>query len=165
MNPLHLHPYFFRYNIISHLHEGISRRDSNLPACQSALQPWVSLGLVYNQSPPGVSFLNKIIFYRMGLLAPIPTLEDQGVCLSLDSTLWPALLVVKLPPTLLAGSQSRTSPTTTTRWRQLWGRGNVTLGFYIKISWAFLISPIHTACYNIVTCRPVASQRRRNKQL
>jgi hypothetical protein len=30
----------------------------------------VSLGLLYNQSPPGVRFLNKIIFYRMGLLAP-----------------------------------------------------------------------------------------------
>jgi hypothetical protein len=38
-------------------------------ACQSALQPWVSLGLLYNQSSPGVRFLNKIIFYRMGLLA------------------------------------------------------------------------------------------------
>jgi hypothetical protein len=33
----------------------------------------VSLGLLYNQSPPGVRFLNKIIFYRMGLLAPCPT--------------------------------------------------------------------------------------------
>jgi hypothetical protein len=32
-----------------------------------------------------------------------------------------ALLVVKLPPALLSGSQSRTSPTTTTRWRHLWG--------------------------------------------
>jgi hypothetical protein len=42
----------------------------SINACQSALQPWVSLGLLYNQSPPGVRFLNKIIFYRMGLLAP-----------------------------------------------------------------------------------------------
>jgi hypothetical protein len=58
-------------------------------ACQLALQPWVSLGLVYNQSPPGVRFLNKMIFYRMMLLAtcPTPILEDQGVPLSLDSTL------------------------------------------------------------------------------
>jgi hypothetical protein len=61
-----------------------------MPACQSALQPWVSLGPLYNQSLPGVRFLNKIIFYRMGFLAPCPTpiLEDQGVSLSLDSTLW-----------------------------------------------------------------------------
>jgi hypothetical protein len=60
-----------------------------LPACQLALQPWVSLGLLYNQFPPGVRFLNKIIFYRMGLSAPYPTpiLEDQGVSLSLESTL------------------------------------------------------------------------------
>jgi hypothetical protein len=60
-----------------------------LPAWQSALQPWVSLCLLYNQSPPGVRFLNKIMFYRMGLLAPCPTpiLEDQGVSVSLDSTL------------------------------------------------------------------------------
>jgi hypothetical protein len=50
-------------------------------ACQSALQPWVSLGLLYNQSPPGVRFLNKITFYRMGLLAPCPTpiLEDESI--------------------------------------------------------------------------------------
>jgi hypothetical protein len=48
-------------------------------------EPWP----LYNQSPPGVRFLNKIIFYRMGLLAPYltPILEDQGVSLSLDSTL------------------------------------------------------------------------------
>jgi hypothetical protein len=60
-------------------------------ACQSPLQPWVSLGLLYNQSSPGVRFLNKIIFYRMGLLAPCPTpiVEGQGVSLSLDPTLWP----------------------------------------------------------------------------
>jgi hypothetical protein len=38
-----------------------------LPACQLALQPLVSLGLLYNKSPPGVRFLNKIIFYRLGL--------------------------------------------------------------------------------------------------
>jgi hypothetical protein len=58
-------------------------------ACLPELQSWVSLGLLYNQSPPGVRFLNKIIFYRMELLAPCPTtiLEDQGVSLSLDSTL------------------------------------------------------------------------------
>jgi hypothetical protein len=42
-----------------------------IPACQSALQPWVSLGLLYNISPL-VRFLNKIIFYMMGLLAPCP---------------------------------------------------------------------------------------------
>jgi hypothetical protein len=107
----------------------------SMPACQSALQPWLSLGLLYNQSPPpGVRFLNKIIFYRMGLLAPCPTpiLEAQGVSLSLDSTLWPyqhglALLVVKLPPALLSGSQSRINPTTTTRWRHLW------VGIYLHI--------------------------------
>jgi hypothetical protein len=60
-------------------------------ACQSALQPWVSLGLLFNQSPPGVTFLYKIIFYKIGLLAPCPTpiLEHQGVSLSLDCTLWP----------------------------------------------------------------------------
>jgi hypothetical protein len=63
----------------------------SLPACQSVLQPWASLGLLYNQSPPGVRFLNKIIFYRMGLLAPCPTpiLEDQGFSLSLYPTRWP----------------------------------------------------------------------------
>jgi hypothetical protein len=62
----------------------------NLPACQSALQPWVSLGL-YNQSPPGVRFLNRIIFYGMGLLPPCPAPipEDQSVSLSLNSALWP----------------------------------------------------------------------------
>jgi hypothetical protein len=60
-----------------------------VPACKAVLQPWVSLDLLYNQSPPGVRFLNKIIFYKMGLLAPCPTpiLEDYGVPLSLDSTL------------------------------------------------------------------------------
>jgi hypothetical protein len=64
-------------------------KENKLPACQPALQPWVSLVLLYNQSPPGVRFLNKIIFYRMGLLSqcPTPILEDQGVSLSLDSTL------------------------------------------------------------------------------
>jgi hypothetical protein len=43
----------------------------------------MSLGLLYNQSSPGVRFLNTIIFYRMGLLAPCstPVLEDQGVSL------------------------------------------------------------------------------------
>jgi hypothetical protein len=43
-----------------------------LLACQSVLQPCLSLGLLYNQSSPGVRFLNKIIFYRMGtyLLSP-----------------------------------------------------------------------------------------------
>jgi hypothetical protein len=138
-----------------------------MPACHSALQPWVSLGLLYNQSPLlsipyilfpffhlhllqitlivvpypllgpfpicsaypmlVVRFLNKITFYRMGLLAPCPTpiLEDQGVSLGLDSTLtlpaWVALLVVKLPPALLSRSQSRTSPPTTKRCRRLWG--------------------------------------------
>jgi hypothetical protein len=62
---------------------------NQLPACQSALQPWVNLGLLYNQSPPGVRFVNKIVFYRMGFLAlcPTPILEDEGVSLSLDSTL------------------------------------------------------------------------------
>jgi hypothetical protein len=59
-------------------------------ACQfgaTALgMPWVSLGLLYNQSPPGVGFLNKIIFYRMGFLAPCPTLNLED-SLSLDSTL------------------------------------------------------------------------------
>jgi hypothetical protein len=34
----------------------------DLPACQSALQPWVSLGLLHNQSPSGVRFRTKIIF-------------------------------------------------------------------------------------------------------
>jgi hypothetical protein len=29
----------------------------NVDACQSTLQPWVSLGLLYNQSPRGVRFL------------------------------------------------------------------------------------------------------------
>jgi hypothetical protein len=32
---------------------------------------------------------------------------------------WMAPLVVKLPPALLSGSQSRTSPTTMARWRHL----------------------------------------------
>jgi hypothetical protein len=38
-----------------------------------------ALGEPYNQSPPGVRFLNKIIFYRTGLLAPrqTPILEDH----------------------------------------------------------------------------------------
>jgi hypothetical protein len=60
-----------------------------MSVCHSVLQPRVSLGLLYNQSPPGVRFLNKIIFYSIGLLAPCPTptLEDQGVSLSLGSTL------------------------------------------------------------------------------
>jgi hypothetical protein len=52
-------------------------------ACQSALQPWVGLGLLYNQSPSGVRFLNKILFYRMGLLAPCTTPNSEGPgCLS-----------------------------------------------------------------------------------
>jgi hypothetical protein len=60
-----------------------------LPAClpvgATALgEPWPTL-----QPVSTVRFLNKIIFYRIGLLAPCPTpiLEDQGVSLSLDSTL------------------------------------------------------------------------------
>jgi hypothetical protein len=58
-------------------------------AFQPALQPWVSLGLLYNQSLHGVRFLNKTIFYRMGLLAPCPTpiLKDQDFSLSLDCAL------------------------------------------------------------------------------
>jgi hypothetical protein len=35
-------------------------------ACQLALQLCVSLGLLCKQFPPGVRFLNKIIFYRLG---------------------------------------------------------------------------------------------------
>jgi hypothetical protein len=63
--------------------------DIHQTACQSALQPSVGIGLLYNQSPPGVMFLNKIVLYSMGLLAPCPIriLEDQGISLSLDSTL------------------------------------------------------------------------------
>jgi hypothetical protein len=83
-----------------------------MPACQSALQPWMSLGLLYNQSPPGVRFLNKIIFYRM----PSPHLRGPRYLPA-----WMVLLVVKLPPALLSVSQNRTSPTTTTRWRHLGG--------------------------------------------
>jgi hypothetical protein len=56
----------------------------SMPACQSALQPWVSLGLLYNQSPPSVRFLNKIIFYRMALLAPCPVLLSIPVSLCSD---------------------------------------------------------------------------------
>jgi hypothetical protein len=63
----------------------INNNKNNNNACHSALQPWESLGLLYNQSPTGVRFLNNHIFYKMGLLAPI--LEDLGVSLSLDSTL------------------------------------------------------------------------------
>jgi hypothetical protein len=36
---------------------------------------------------------------------------------------WVVLLVVKLPPALLSGSQSRTGPTTTTRWGHLFFGG------------------------------------------
>jgi hypothetical protein len=50
-----------------------------MPACQSALQPWVSLGLLYNQSPRGIRFLNKIICYRMGLLAPCQNIKYSGI--------------------------------------------------------------------------------------
>jgi hypothetical protein len=69
---------------LSHLTDFDHEDEGSLPACQSALQPWVSLGLLYNQSPPSVRFLDKIIFYRMGLLAPCPTpnLEDQSVSLT-----------------------------------------------------------------------------------
>jgi hypothetical protein len=64
---------WYKYFIFSHC----------LPACQSALQPWVSLGLLYNQSPPGGRFLNKIIFNRMRLLAPMPNPHPGGLgCLS-----------------------------------------------------------------------------------
>jgi hypothetical protein len=47
-------------------------------------EPWPPL-----QPVSTVRFLNKIIFYRMGLLAPCPTpiLVDQGVSLSVDPTL------------------------------------------------------------------------------
>jgi hypothetical protein len=75
----------------------------------------------------------------MGLLAPCPTpiLEDQSVSLSLDYTLWHYrhLLVVKLPPALLSRSQSRTSRTTTTRWRHIWeGGGCITIPrlYYVR---------------------------------
>jgi hypothetical protein len=36
-----------------------------LPACQSALQPWVSLGLLYNQSPL-LGFRTKLFFTGWG---------------------------------------------------------------------------------------------------
>jgi hypothetical protein len=55
-----------------------------LPVGATALvEPWPHL-----QPVSTVRFLNKV-FYRRGLLAPCPTpiLEDQGVSLSLDSTL------------------------------------------------------------------------------
>jgi hypothetical protein len=68
-----------------------------MPACQSALQPWVSLGLLYNQSPPGVRFLNKIIFYRTGLLAPCPTpnLEDRENRMERTYTVWAECRIVQ----------------------------------------------------------------------
>jgi hypothetical protein len=54
-----------------------------MPACQSALQPWVSFGLLYKQSPPGVSFLNKIIFLQDEVVSPIPNPHPGGPgCLS-----------------------------------------------------------------------------------
>jgi hypothetical protein len=49
-----------------------------LNTCQSALQPWVSLGLLYNQSPPGVRFLNKIIFLQNGIVSPMPNPHPGG---------------------------------------------------------------------------------------
>jgi hypothetical protein len=58
-----------------------------LPVGATALgEPWSPLEPVFTGR-----FLNKIIFYRMGLLVPFPTptLEDQGVSLSLYSTFWP----------------------------------------------------------------------------
>jgi hypothetical protein len=64
-----------------------------------------------------VHFLHRIIFYRMRLSAPCPT----PILYPLTLPAWVALLVVKLPPELLSGSQSRTTPTTTTRWRHIWG--------------------------------------------
>jgi hypothetical protein len=58
--------------------------EGDLPVCQSALQAWVSISLLYNQSPPGVRFRSKIVFYRMGLLVPCPypILENLGRRLS-----------------------------------------------------------------------------------
>jgi hypothetical protein len=56
----------------------LERIRKEVQACQSALQPWVSFGLLYNQSPPGVRFLKKIIFYRMGLLALCATPPPPG---------------------------------------------------------------------------------------
>jgi hypothetical protein len=80
-----------------------------LPVGATALgEPWPPL-----QPVSTVRFLNKF-FYRRGLLAPYPTpnMEDQGACLSLDYTLWPYRR---------GWPCWRTSPTTTTRWRHLWG--------------------------------------------
>jgi hypothetical protein len=56
-----------------------SLKTACLPAGATALgEPWTPL-----QPVSTVRFLNKIIFYRMPLLAPCPTpnLEDQGVSL------------------------------------------------------------------------------------
>jgi hypothetical protein len=54
-----------------------------LPACQSALQPRLSLGLLYNQSPPGVRFLNKIIILQDGVVSPMSNPHSGGPgCLS-----------------------------------------------------------------------------------
>jgi hypothetical protein len=40
----------------------------SLPTCQSAQHLWASLGLLYDQSSPGVRLLNKIIFTGWGCL-------------------------------------------------------------------------------------------------
>jgi hypothetical protein len=65
-----------------------------IPSCHHDIVPYPLLGpfpICFTYSRLVVGFLDKIIFCRMGLLAPCPTpiLEDQGVSLNLDSTLWP----------------------------------------------------------------------------
>jgi hypothetical protein len=42
-----------------------------------------------------------------------------------------ALLVVELPPALLSESQSHTSPTSTTKWRHLWGVPTSAVDLYV----------------------------------
>jgi hypothetical protein len=44
----------------------------------------VSLGLLYNQSPPGVSFPNKIILLQDGVISPMPNPHPGGPFLLLQ---------------------------------------------------------------------------------
>jgi hypothetical protein len=94
---------------------GFSDFVHRLPASQSVLQPWVSLGLLYNQSPL-LGFWTKLFFTGWGCQPHAqPPLWRTKVfllvwTLPFELMAWVALLTVTLPLALISSSQESHKP-------------------------------------------------------
>jgi hypothetical protein len=110
-----------------------------------------SVSHMFRLSEAGCKVSEQNYFLQDGVLSPMPNPHPGGPgCLSW-SALYPltlpawVALVVKLPPALLSGSQSHTSPTTT-RWRHLLG-GKTSEISGINLNWIGL---------NVIAVRPTS---------